>query len=418
MRVLWVVNTVFPDLAKRLGQPEPVFGGWMYGAAAILAKCAPIELSVATVHPGEPLLAERIGDIDYHLLTSRRDLKQQWQAIIDQHKPDVIHVHGTEYPHGLELLQIAPGIPAIVSIQGLVSVCARYYLAGLSFSDVFRNITFRDVVRMDTLFQQQRSMAQRGEVEREYIARATAIMGRTDWDRAHVEALRPDAPYVHCDEMLRDEFYGDERWAYKDCKPHSIFVSQASYPIKGLHQLIKAAAIVKCHYPDIEIRVAGVDITDASSWRSRIRRGGYGKYLRRLIEATGMQDTVRFLGVLDAAQMKVEYLRCNVSVCPSAIENSSNSIAETQILGVPVIASQVGGIDTMTGSFTVGQTYRFDEYEMLASQIRSAFLRRESLRDQGGIMLANARHDRARILECLSNAYAALGARKAEARNL
>lgn len=416
MKVLWVVNTVFPDLALRLGQPSPVFGGWMYGAAAMLAKCPSIELSVATVYPGEPLLAERIGDIDYHLLTSRRDLKQQWQAVIDRHKPDVIHVHGTEYPHGLELLRIAPEIPAIVSIQGLVSVCARYYLAGLSFFDIFRNITFRDVVRMDTLFQQQYRMTKRGEAEREYISRATTIMGRTEWDWAHVEALRPNAPYVHCDEMLRDAFYGDERWTYEDCKPHSIFVSQASYPIKGLHQLIKAAVIVKRHYPDIEIRVAGTDITSASSWRSRIRRGGYGKYLRRLIAETGMQDVVKFLGPLDSAQMKAEYLRCNVSVCPSAIENSSNSIAEAQILGVPVIASQVGGIDTMTESFTVGQTYRFDEYEVLASQIRSVFSRRESLCDQRGAMLANRRHDRVRIRECLSSAYAALGARKVEAR--
>lgn len=416
MKVLWVSNTLFPAIAARMGYPPSVFGGWMYGAAKAISAVPGIELSVAALHDGPTMIGETIDGIEYHLISRGAGLNQQWRRIVDASRPELVHVHGTEYAHGLALMQQFPEIPSVVSIQGLVSVCARYYLAGMTFWEVVRNVTLRDLLRMDTLFQQKRKMAKRGEAEHEYIARATAIMGRTDWDRAHVEAIRPGAPYVHCDEMLRDEFYGDARWASEGCKPRSIFVSQGSYPIKGLHQLIKAAVIVKRHYPDIEVRVAGTDITAASPWRARIRRGGYGKYLRRLIAQKGMQDVVKFLGPLDATQMRSEYLRCNVSVCPSAIENSSNSIAEAQALGVPVIASQVGGISTMTGSFTVGQTYRFDEYEMLASQICSCFSRGEFLRDQEAVMLAKARHDRSRIVECLTNTYAALVARNFEAR--
>lgn len=377
----------------------------MYDAAAMLADAPSIDLSVATIHPSLSLVGERIGRLEYHLLSNQSDLAQQWRAIIAQKRPDVIHVHGTEYSHGLELLKVAPDIPAIVSIQGLVSVYARYYLAGLSFMDVVRNITVRDLLRMDNLFQQRRKMAKRGEVEREYIARATTILGRTDWDRAHVEALRPAAPYVHCDEMLREEFYCDERWAYESCKPHSIFVSQASYPIKGLHQLIKAVAIARLSYPDIEVRIAGTDILSNSSWKARLRLAGYGKYLRRLINKLGMEEVVKFLGPLDAKQMKAEYLRCHVSVCPSAIENSSNSIGEAQMLGVPVIASQVGGIASMTGSFKVGRTYRFDEYEMLAALIHEELSSGRVDFDSDGFDLARARHDRRNIMDILMLNY-------------
>lgn len=388
----------------------------MYGAAKAISEVSGIELSVAALHDGPTIIGESIDGIEYHLISRRGSLDDQWRRVVGAGRPDVVHVHGTEYAHGLALMRLYPEIPSIVSIQGLVSVCSRYYLAGMSFREVVRNITLRDLVRMDTLFQQKRKMAKRGEAEREYIARATAIMGRTDWDRAHVEALRPDAPYVHCDEMLRDEFYCEERWSYERCKPQSIFVSQAGYPIKGFHQLIRAAVIVKRRCPELEIRVAGIDLTDGSSWRSRVRRSGYGKYLRRLIAELEMQGNVKFLGPLDAAQMKMEYLRCNVSVCPSAIENSSNSIAEAQVLGVPVIASQVGGVATMTHSFAIGKTYRFDEPEMLASQINDACSRGASIQDPRVAELSRMRHDRDRILECLSNTYSALFALKVEAR--
>ncbi|MEF2154767.1 glycosyltransferase family 4 protein [Luteimonas sp. FXH3W] len=405
MRVLWVSNTLFPDIAKRHGLPEPVFGGWMYGAAKALSAVPGVELSVAALHDGPTMIGETIDGIEYHLISRRVGLDQQWRRIVDASRPDLVHVHGTEFVHGLALIKLFPEIPSVVSIQGLVSVCARYYLAGMSFWEVVRNITLRDLLRMDTLFQQQQKMAKRGKAEREYIARATAIMGRTDWDRAHVEALRPNAPYVHCDEMLRDEFYGDRRWSYKDCNPRSIFVSQAGYPIKGLHLLIKAAVIARRTYPDLEIRVAGPDITSVSSLRLRIRRGGYGKYLSRLIKRSGMQDAVKFLGALDATQMRNEFLRCNVSVSPSAIENSSNSIAEAQMLGVPVIASQVGGIRTMTLNGALAETYRFDEMEVLASRIVESFARVDVERVEAARQEAMRRHERGAIVRVMTSTY-------------
>ena len=57
-----------------------------------------------------------------------------------------------------------------------------------------------------------------------------------------------------------------------------------------------------------------------------------------------LEDKVSFLGPLNAEQMKAEYLRSNVFLCPSSIENSPNSLGEAQMLGVPCVASYVGGI--------------------------------------------------------------------------
>ena len=57
-----------------------------------------------------------------------------------------------------------------------------------------------------------------------------------------------------------------------------------------------------------------------------------------------LEGKVRVLGNLSAEEMKREYLSAQIFVCPSAVENSPNSVAEGQLLGVPVAASRTGGI--------------------------------------------------------------------------
>ncbi len=54
------------------------------------------------------------------------------------------------------------------------------------------------------------------------------------------------------------------------------FVSQASYPIKGVHMLFEALPLILHHYPDTKVYVAGYDSTVAPWWRI----GSYGKYLK------------------------------------------------------------------------------------------------------------------------------------------
>jgi glycosyltransferase involved in cell wall biosynthesis len=45
--------------------------------------------------------------------------------------------------------------------------------------------------------------------------------------------------------------------------------------------------------------------------------------------------------------MKEQYLKCSVFVCPSAVENSPNSVGEAMLMGVPVVAARTGGIPSM-----------------------------------------------------------------------
>src|SRR5690606_29593717 len=120
-----------------------------------------------------------------------------------------------------------------ISIQGLVSVYAKHYMANLPY-EIQRKYSFRDFIKQDNLIQQQEKFKMRGLLEIEAIKNTRYIIGRTTWDKACASQMNPNSRYFKCNETLRGEFY-IHVWNQKKCEKHSIFTSQASYPIKGIH---------------------------------------------------------------------------------------------------------------------------------------------------------------------------------------
>lgn len=399
MKILWITNILFPEAERLLsGNGElKASGGWMLGAADALLCLSDIELYVATVSPKVSSLTKIDGEkIRYYILPFGHGNQQTnpeyevwWKQVNREIEPTIVHIHGTEYSHGHAYMKACGSERVVISIQGLTSVYRYYYHYGISKSDIYKNLTIRDILR-GSIFEGQRQFKKRSTYEIEMLRMAHHVIGRTSWDRAHVWAINPDAEYHFCNETLRSEFYDGSQWSYEKCCKHSIFISQAAYPIKGLHQLLKAMPLILRDFPNGSIRVGGYDITKFDSIRDKTHLSGYGLYLRRLIRRLNLAYKITFLGNLNAEEMKREYLNANVFVCPSTIENSPNSLGEAQILGTPCIASYVGGIpDMMRGN--EDNLYRFDEVEMLADKVCNVFAMAERQGDMKGT--AAKRHD-------------------------
>lgn len=410
MRILWITNIMFPALCKEMNLPSPVIGGWMYSSAEALIKMDPqLRLAVATVYQGKEYKKIEVGKIVYYLLPLKRSkmvyqsqLEFWWKKVSFDFQPELVHLHGTEYAHGLAFLNACPRIKSVVSIQGLVSVCARYYYAGISVSDMFKNITLRDMIRRDNIFQQKQKFQKQGIIEKSILRKVNHVIGRTSWDRVHSLALNPHIHYHFCNETLRPEFY-KHTWKYETCEKHSIFLSQAGYPIKGLHQVLKALPLVLKEFPDTRVYVAGANITGNTSFRERLKLTGYGKYIKSLIRKYKLENKIVFTGLLDMQQMCERYLRSHVFICPSSIENSPNSLGEAQIMGVPCVASYVGGIpDMMSGD--EGYLYRFEEVEMLAEQMLKVF-RADFTTKKNDVRNIVERHDPQKNVERLMEIY-------------
>lgn len=194
---------MMPPLCESLGMEVPVGGGWMYASAKkLIEENKNFELAIATVYNGRQLIAKELGAIKYYALPLNgkkgtkyhKHLESYWIKVYKEFKPELTHIHGTEYPYGLSYINALPLSKTVVSIQGLVSICARYYTDGISNEDILRNITLRDFIK-GGLWQAQKSFYKRGILEQELITKIHHVIGRTSWDYAHVQAINPAVNY-------------------------------------------------------------------------------------------------------------------------------------------------------------------------------------------------------------------------------
>lgn len=378
MRILWIVNTIFPYPSEKMGYKKNVFGGWLLGLYNGIKKNKDICFAIATTYNGKELLKFNDDKTMYYLLPCKNNIKYDknledyWKKIVTDFKPDLVHIHGTEYAHGLAFQNACPNIKTVVSIQGLMSVHTNNYIANITYKDILKNITLRDIIKRDNIFQQQYSFEKRGQIEKQIIKNSTAIIGRTEWDYANTLVIAGVDKYYKCNETLRDSFY-NKNWDIKKIEKHSIFISQAGYPIKGFHMVLHAINILKKNYPDINVYIAGPNIVDMSTLKSKLKISGYTKYIISLIKKYELEPNIHFTGILSEEQMADKLLKSHVFIQASSIENSPNSLGEAMILGMPCVASNVGGTNTMLKDKEEGFLYPFGDYGLMAYYISEVF---------------------------------------------
>ncbi len=395
MRVLWVCNLIIPALAECLGQESGCREGWLTGLferVVALQPTAPInrKIDLAVAFPVDSEMGSFSKDVkmndsvtvrcygfvedlqkpyEYH-----RELEAEFKSIIDDFKPDVMHVFGSEFPHALSAIRAMdnPG-RTLLGIQGICSEIARVYMADLP-PRVQKKVTFRDLIRKDSLRQQQMKFKHRGIIETEAIKKVGNIAGRTDFDRRITSEINPEAKYHVLNETMRPCFYKDF-WKAPLCEPYSIFLSQGDYPLKGFHYLIQAMPKILEVCPMAHIYVAGADILKDTTIEEKLKLPAYAKYLRKLVREEKIGDRITMLGKLDAEQMKEQYMRSHVFVCPSALENSPNCVAEAMLLGVPCVVSNVGGVSSIFTDGGDGIMVPAGDVNALATAIIEIFTR-------------------------------------------
>lgn len=422
MRVLWLTYYTLPDLARALGQMPAIRGGWVSSLAEALVKRGQLELAIATNIKHGTRYEETINGIRYYAVPSRRgrpsgrflsaSLIREYQRIEQEFRPDLVHVHGTEYCHGLLTGRGYLKTPAVISIQGIMDMCARYYWSDIPCFDLLVSRTCRDWIRRDGLLEQKLRWHRRAKAEREIFQTNSAFIGRTLWDRAHLRRLNPVAQYYHVDRILRPVFYR-RQWRAEDVRPFTILAPSAAYPIKGFHVLVKAVALLRRECPGIQVRVPLAYFATPPGIRglyARARRTGYADYLHRLITACHLTGHIKPLGVLGPEEMADEYARAHVFVMPSLVENSPNALAEAMMIGTPSVAAAVGGVPSMVTDGVEALTFPRGDEAVLAEQIRRLLLDGSLGSELSRRARATARHRHApqRVVRDIMNVYSCL----------
>jgi glycosyltransferase involved in cell wall biosynthesis len=97
---------------------------------------------------------------------------------------------------------------------------------------------------------------------------------------------------------------------------------------KGIHTILEACA--KPTVLPIELQIIGT--------------GPYEGELRELVDNLGLADRVKFLGYVPNEELPRHYRRSDIFVLPSATESFGLVFAEAMSCGLPIVASNVGGI--------------------------------------------------------------------------
>lgn len=317
--------------------------------------------------------------------------------IVEDFKPDIIQCFGTEWPFGL--IAGLVDVPVVIHMQG--SMPSYYNVLYPPKYNKWTSILFNLLhLRPKALCRawiDENKSRQRMVREFEIFRANKYFLGRTDWDRSLVKLFSPQAKYYHCEEALRESFWENAgKWKRHDQRNTMVFCTTGSGSLwKGLDVILKTASILKQNSSlDFKWKIIG-----------RVDNRRYVEWMENLsYEDSG----VEFMGVLDQKQLALELLDSDVYVHPSYIDNSPNALCEAMLLGLPCVASMVGGVSSILSDADNGILVPVNEPYYLASKLIQ-LLSDKSLIEQisaNAVMTARDRHSMTKIKEQLLHVYA------------
>jgi glycosyltransferase involved in cell wall biosynthesis len=406
MRVLWFANT--PGLSASYLKISLAAGGWISSLQQVVEgveRCQlgfvfyaekvmePFEYGRTWYFPVQPLGSskrKRLVNRVRGLAETDENLPAFLRAI-ELFRPDIIHVHGTEFPFGLILRKVGD-IPVVVSIQGNLTAYHEKYFSGLEMPGLWKGWrTGYPFYGADHKIWRKRMV-----IEKEILGRARFIFGRTDWDRRIALVLAPQAEYFHVDEVIRPGFYELE-WKGKRGAVPVFFTTSSPSIYKGFETIIDTARVMVGKGFIFEWVVAGLKDDDP--------------LVRLTCKARKVGDlaalNIRLLGRLQEEAVAGRLLSCDVYVQVSHIENSPNSVCEAMLAGVPVIASFAGGTGSLIRDGEQGVLVQDGDPYVLAGAMEEAASQPERYAAMAaeGRKVAQRRHDPSAIVTAMLDRY-------------
>lgn len=377
MKILWATNIILPDVADSLGMQQIASGGWLTYFLELLSLDDKVDVSVLSVYRGDSYKEIALNKVKYYLIPVSRfeflfgtkKTDKILCEIVEKENPDLIHIHGMEFPFGLQILDLFPDKKIVVNIQTIADGLYQQRNGGIGLHDRMANLSFREIMELKGPVMRKIFSKRRVKNELVYLKKAKFFIGNTFYDYSYLNNVGDNLKYFYCPYLYRKIFYTPRKWDETQIEKFSIFTGQAAAPLKGLHILIKALFYLKQEIPDAKLYIPGPDLSSSYF----IKHYSYAKYINKLIHRYDLKENVVFLGQLSPEEMADRMRKSNVVVVPSAMELGSSMVWEAMLIGTPVIAAFRGG---MVENFVHGESgfyYDFGEVFMLKEYIHRIF---------------------------------------------
>ena len=291
-----------------------------------------------------------------------------WYDMRRRIRPDLLMLWGSEQGVGLAPIKSLKGVPRIVYMQGFLDNIVVNFNGGLSTIEILKSFSILDIFRLKWIPILRYRYKKRSEIELQVLNQADAVILENDWCAAQIRTLVPNSNIYRSLLPIKNEFFKYE-WDINSIERHTIFANAGGLPLKGHHTLFKAMSFVVKKYPNVKLLIPGNAI-DCSTFKKRMKTGGYYRYLYSLLKKYGIENNVKYLGVLPTFDdMAIQCQKCNVFVMPSYVENHSSSLIEAMIIGAPCVSTYVGGVQSMARDGVNALVYNPTDVVALADNI-------------------------------------------------
>ena len=154
MRVLWFINDPVPAFAEWLGISRHPGVGWVTTLADALMLSGKVNLCIFCYANGNTLIHTTIDNVEHYAIPAMPSRHGRFilnestinaaRYIENTFRPDIIHIHGTEYNMGLLSAQNIFSTPTVIPLQGIIDICQHYLFGGISIWNILKYRTFRD----------------------------------------------------------------------------------------------------------------------------------------------------------------------------------------------------------------------------------------------------------------------------------
>lgn len=412
MKVLWFSLSPCSS-TKRFGK-EKLIQGWMISLENAIKYSKEISLNIAYFSNIDEQPFEYENVKYYPIYLKRKSITEKLRniydtsenrdkriipilkEIIERSTPDIIHIHGTESVF-CSITDEITDKPIVYSIQGYIAPIAEQYFAGYSLETLKKYDTLISKIFNKSTIATYKKLLYDAKREKKAIKNSKYLIGRTKWDSSISRLYNPNAKYFTVNEILREPFY-NTIWQKESFNDRLTIISTLSPGIyKGYETLLKAAALLKEHANfDFEWKVIGC--TKESTW------------VRISEDITGYKSeecNVKLLGFKNAEEIAKELKEADIYCHTSHIENSPNSVCEAMIIGMPIIATFVGGTDSMITHKKEGILYQDGDSYALAAYITDLYDNFSTAKafGQNARLAAIQRHNKDIIVSSLIEVY-------------
>lgn len=245
-------------------------------------------------------------------------------------KPDIIHGQGIS-SYGLHAIRLGKwlNVPTVITVHGMVDIEAKLY---------------RDKVRATFV---KRMM-------NDVLSRANSVIFTVPYRMDELKKLIRGKTYV-LENPISDLFFQDASRVERTDKV--VFVGLVSQR-KRVLDLINAFKLVTKKFNKVHLNIIGPNT-----------QYEYNKQMKDLISDLKLEDKVNILGSINQLSLLEELNSAKIFTLCSEEETAPQAIAEAMAAGLPIVATNAGGIPFMVQEDVNGYLENVGDVESIANRI-------------------------------------------------